>query len=178
MATFEFDPVQRDAVKAYKPSKTSKRATNLLAAIDAQERAKKPATKAKPVAKPTKAGAMWSSKLGAFFPVAWLDVQPAAKAGDAKTVMVGGNPVDADGKPLKINPIREMKGGGEGAVWGHYGGAFGNNQPIELIVNGKSVKGFVAYHANIAMFNPAEEGNVLMLKPGMLYRIPAGMDEI
>lgn len=45
MATFEFDPVQRDAVKAYKPSKTSKRATNLLAAIDAQERAKKPATK-------------------------------------------------------------------------------------------------------------------------------------
>ncbi len=114
-----------DAVKVFEPTDEQ------IAAVKAQwskTPTRRTVTKVTKVAKastpkPTKEGAIWSDKLGGFFPLAWLD-SPAVKA--------------ADGRPLQQNPLRQFKGQ-DGCVMTYNGGAWGNGSPIELQYAGEFV---------------------------------------
>lgn len=160
-----------DAVKVFEPTDEQ------IAAVKAQwskTPTRRTVTKVTKVAKastpkPTKEGAIWSDKLGGFFPLAWLD-SPAVKA--------------ADGRPLQQNPLRQFKGQ-DGCVMTYNGGAWGNGSPIELQYagkGGKPIKGYITIHAGMTVFNPMEaapaiDNQPILLKPGMFYRVPAGMAE-
>lgn len=123
------------------------------------------------VSRPFVRGAMWSERLGGYFPLAWLDPQDSMRA------------AKADGQPpsLASNPIRQFRGE-PGNVTNYAQLSFGNKQPIEVRFNGRFIKGFVSIVALQTLFNPAEDApeidnQPVVLKPGMSYRIPAGMAE-